>query len=79
MYSKLFWKDVFERLVATLAQVLVGLFTADGFDVLALDAKSVATVLITSGVLVVLKAVVAVNAVDNTVSPASLVTDNQRL
>lgn len=72
MYTALFWKDVFERLVSTLAQVLIALLTADGFDLLNADWKAVLVTLVVSGALVVLKALVAATAVKNSVSPASL-------
>lgn len=76
MYNSLFWKDVFERVVATLAQVLIALLTADGFDLLQADWQAVLVTLAVSGALVVLKAIVAAN-VKGTVSPASLASDSR--
>lgn len=73
MYTALFWKDVFERLVSTLAQVLIALLTADGFDLLNADWKAILVTLAVSGALVVLKALVAAKATDASISPASLV------
>ena len=78
MYSGLFWKDVFERVVATVAQVLIALFTADGFDLLQADFTAMGVAALTAAILVVLKAVVAAN-VSSTVSPASLAKDERGL
>ena len=77
MFTGLFWKDTFERLVATLAQVLIAVLTVDGFDLWQADWKAVVATLAVSGALVVLKALVAAKAVDDTVSPASLAKDNR--
>lgn len=76
MYNSLFWKDVFERMIATVAQVLLALFTADGFDLLSVDFTAVVVAAVTAAVLVLLKAVVAAS-VNRTVSPASLAKDNR--
>lgn len=78
MYNSLFWKDVFERVVSTVAQVLIGLLTADGFDLLQLDLVATLTTLGVAAALVVLKSLVAAN-VSSTVSPASLAKDERGL
>lgn len=69
MFTKLFWKDLFERLISTLAQVALGLFAADTIATINLEAALVT--LGTAGVLVVLK-VLAAGSVKNTLSPGSL-------
>jgi len=76
MYNSLFWKDLGERLVATVAQVLLGIVTASGFNLLNFDALSVLAVAGTAALVVVLKAFVAAN-VGGTVSPASLAKDDR--
>lgn len=75
MYTGIFWKDVFERVVSTLAQVLIALLTADGFDLLQADFTAIAVSLAVAGALVVLKSLVAAK-VSNTVSPASFAKDD---
>lgn len=78
IWNSLFWKDVAERVVATVAQVLLGLFAADGFDLLALDFQAALVTVAVAAVIVVLKAVVANELVKSpTVSPASLVKDDR--
>lgn len=76
MYSGLFWKDVFERVVATVAQVLIALLTVDGFNLLNADFLAMGVAALTAAILVVLKSVVAAN-VNSTVSPASLAKDER--
>lgn len=76
MYDSLFWKDVFERVVATVAQVLIALFTADGFDLLAADFTAMLAAAGVAAILVVLKSLAA-SAVGRTVSPASLAKDDR--
>lgn len=68
MFTKLFWKDFFERLIATLAQVAAGLLAADGITGVSGEAW-----LVTLGVagLGVLAKALAAGTVSNTVSPAS--------
>ncbi len=78
IWNSLFWKDVAERTVSTVAQVLLGLLTADGFNLVALDVNAVLVTVAVAAAVVVLKAVVANNLVSNTtVSPASLVKDSR--
>jgi hypothetical protein len=77
MFTALFWKDTLERTLATMAQVLLAVLTADGFDVLQADFKTLAVTVVTAGVLAVLKAVVAASVVRPSVSPASLAPDNR--
>lgn len=76
MWTSLFWKDVVERVIATVAQVLIGVFTAEGFNLLSADFTAVAVVTATAAILVVLKAVAAAN-ISGTVSPASLAKDDR--
>lgn len=77
MFNSLFWKDTFERVLATMAQVLITLFTVDQFNLLTADWTLVVSATATAGVLALLKALVANAAVDNTVSPASLAHDDR--
>lgn len=77
MFTSLFWKDAAERVLATMAQVLLTLFLTDGFDLLQLDVKLAVSAVVTAGVIAFLKAVVAVYAVGTSVSPASLAPDNR--
>jgi hypothetical protein len=72
MYSGLFWKDVFERLVSTVAQVLIALLSVDGLDLATFDLQAALTACGIAAALVVLKSLVAVNIKNPTVSPASL-------
>lgn len=73
IWTKLFWKDVTERAIATAAQLLIALLTADGVNVLSLDWQTAAVTIVTALVLVVLKAVVAAQLTTGvrSVSPAS--------
>lgn len=71
MYTTLFWKDVFERVVSTVAQVLLGIITATGFDLLNIDFVATLAIAGTAALAVVLKALIA-GRVSDTVSPASL-------
>lgn len=76
MWTSLFWKDLGERVIATIAQVLLGIFTADGFNLLSIDATGVLVTVATAAILVVLKGIVAAN-ISKTVSPASLAKDER--
>ncbi len=73
-FTKLFWKDVLERMLSTLAQVALGLLTADTFLSLAsIPWEAWAMTLFASGAGVVLKCLAAAK-VSNSISPASLFT-----
>ena len=76
MYNSLFWKDVFERTVATVAQVILGIISVDAFNIATLDWHATLTLIGVSAAGVVLKALVAAN-VGPTVSPASLAKDER--
>lgn len=75
MWSKLFWKDLGERVIATIAETLLGVITINGFDLLNFDVVGTLSLVGVMTLGVVLKAIVAV-ARKNTVSPASLVRDD---
>lgn len=54
IWSKAFWKDAAERVIATFIAVLVGVFASDGFDVSSLSSwKFWAPILITTAITVV--------------------------
>ena len=76
MWNSLFWKDVAERVLATVAQVVLGLITVDGFNIATFDFAAAATVVAVAAAGVVLKAIVATQ-VGKTVSPASLAKDER--
>ena len=76
MLTSLFWKDVAERVVATVAQVLLGIITASGFNLVSFDVAGVLTTVGVAALAVVLKALVAAQ-VGGTVSPASLAKDER--
>lgn len=71
-YNTVFWKDLGERLIATEAQAAIGLWTADSLT--NFDGKVWGITLAVAGGLVVLKSLVAGKVVDDSMSPASLVT-----
>lgn len=78
IWNSLFWKDVAERSLSTAAQVVLGLLTADGFNLLNLDVNAVLVTVVVAVLIVVLKSFVANTLVTSrTVSPASLVTDSR--
>lgn len=70
MFTKLFWKDTLERLVATLAQVGLGLLSAEGVS--HVHTEAVVATLVVAGLGVILKALAATRVTD-AVSPASFV------
>ena len=76
MWTSLFWKDVAERVVATVAQVILGIITVQGFNIATLDLGASVTLVAVAAAGVVLKALVAAN-VSKTVSPASLAKDER--
>lgn len=76
MWTSLFWKDVVERIVATVAQVLLAVITADQFNLLNFDVASVLTMVGVAAAGVLLKSLVATQ-VGKTVSPASLAKDER--
>lgn len=76
MYTSLFWKDLGERVLSTIAQVLLGIVSADHFNLLSVDAKGILVAVVTAVILVVLKAIVAAN-VSPAISPASLAKDER--
>ena len=78
IWRSLFWKDTLERVVATIAQVLIAILSADGLDLVNYDFQAGLVTVGIAAALVVLKAVVANTAVDNSVSPASLASDDSR-
>lgn len=73
MYTSLFWKDTFERLVATLAQVALGLLATDLTSFASIPWEAWLMTLAVAGITVVLKALAAGNS-EGTVSPASFAT-----
>lgn len=76
MWNSFFWKDVAERVIATVAQVLIALLTVDGFDLLTADFTAMGVACLVAAVLVVLKSVAATQ-VGHTVSPASVAKDDR--
>lgn len=76
MWSSLFWKDVAERVVATVAQVLLAIITAEGFNVATFDVAATLTVVGVAAAGVLLKSLIA-SQVGKTVSPASLAKDER--
>lgn len=77
VFSKIWVKDTAERVLATIAQVLIAVLSAEGLDVISLDWAGVAITVAIAAALVVLKAVAANTVTDATVSPASLVKDDR--
>lgn len=78
IWNGLFWKDVAERVIATVVQVLIALFTVDGFNLANVDWQATLIAAATAAILVVLKSVAAnVLVSNNTVSPASLARDDR--
>lgn len=74
MYTKLFWKDFFERLVSTLVQVSLGLLGAEGIsqvtDLTGINWQAAIVTILIAGLGVLGKCLAAAQK-SNTVSPAS--------
>lgn len=77
IWNSFFWKDVAERVIATVAQVLIALLSVDGLDLVNIDLTAVLSTIAISAALVVLKSLVANEFVSGTVSPASLAKDDR--
>lgn len=78
MFTKLFWKDTFERVVVTFAEALLALLiVAPQTSILAFDWPSALAVGGTAAVIALLKAVIATAVTSKTVSPASLYPDDR--
>lgn len=73
VWTKAFWKDTAERVIFTVAQVLIALFTVDGFNLANIDLAAMLVTVGTTAILVVLKSIVAAAAVKNAISPASVI------
>lgn len=69
MFSSLFWKDFFERLLATLAQVALGLLGAEGVS--HVHPEAWAATLVVAGLAVFVKVCAAAGIVPDGVSPGS--------
>lgn len=72
MWTKVFWKDVTERAIATAFQVIIALIAVDGFSLASVDLVAFVTAVGVAVVTVFGKAVIAAASVKDTVSPASL-------
>lgn len=79
IWSGLFWKDTAERVIATIAQVLIAVLSVDGLDLIALDWTAALTTVVVAGALSLLKAIVANAVTGNSVSPASLAPSDRGL
>lgn len=79
MWTSLFWKDTAERVLATVAQVLIAVLSVDGLNLVSLDWEATLSTVAIAGLLALLKAVVANAATGRTVSPASLAPDDRGL
>ncbi len=76
IWNGLFWKDTVERLISTVAQVLITILSVDGLDLVNFDFQSGAVTVGIAAALVVLKAVAANAITGDSVSPASFVSDS---
>ena len=71
IWNSLFWKDTVERVISTVAQVIITILSVDGLDLVNYDFQAGAITVGIAAALVVLKAVAANAITDSTVSPAS--------
>ena len=71
IWNGLFWKDTIERVIATVAQVLITILSVDGLDLVNFDFEAGLVSVAIAAALVVLKAVAANAITDSSVSPAS--------
>jgi hypothetical protein len=77
IWDSLFWKDTVERVVFTVAQLLIAVLSADGLDLLQIDFTATVTTLAIAAGLVILKCIVANSVTSGTVSPASFAKDDR--
>lgn len=71
IWNKAFWKDAAERVIFTAAQAGIGVLAASG--IVGFGTWGAVAVIGTAAAAALLKAVVAALAVDNSISPASVV------
>lgn len=71
MWTKAFWKDTLERVIATAAQAALGVLVASG--IVAFGTWGTVAVIGTAALSALLKCLIAVLAKGDTQSPASLV------
>lgn len=76
MFSKVFWKDTFERVVSTAAQAAIGVLVVDGATITNIDWEAGAGIVGTAALVSLLKALVA-GKVGGDVSPASLASEGK--
>lgn len=72
-WGSAFWKDAAERIVSTAAQAALGVLVASG--VAAIGTQAGLTIIATAAAASLLKAVIANGVTDDSVSPASLVSE----
>ena len=76
MFTKLFWRDAAERSIATAAQAFAAVFGVGVFyDAIAFDWAYAGSITLGAAILSLVKALAAAKLTDNSVSPASLVSD----
>lgn len=75
IWNGLFWKDTVERMIATVAQLLITILSVDGLDLVHFDFEAGLVSVIIAAVLVVLKALAANAITSDSVSPASFATE----